>query len=107
MATLRDVARRSGVSPATVSHVLNNRTHNMSPETRRRVLDAIRALGYRPGAATTGRDAARRAQTIGVFLFLWLEQEAPLSVNPYAVGLLDGILATAMPQHWNVTLISV
>lgn len=104
MATLRDVARLSGVSPATVSHVLNNRTQEMSPQTRQRVLDAIRSLGYRPGAAPSS-EGARRAQTIGVFL--WLEHETPLRSNPYAVEMLDGIFAAALPRHWNITLISV
>lgn len=104
MATLRDVAKLSGVSPATVSHVLNNRNQNMSAETRQRVLDAIRTLGYRPGAIPVG-DTVRRAQTVGVFL--WLESETPLRSNPYAVDILDGILSRTIPNHWNVTLISV
>jgi DNA-binding LacI/PurR family transcriptional regulator len=104
MATLRDVAKLSGVSPATVSHVLNNRTQEMSAETRQRVLDAMRTLGYRPGIAPTGA-SSRHTHTIGVFI--WLEQSAPLRSNPYAVNILDGILVSAMPNHWNVTLISV
>jgi DNA-binding LacI/PurR family transcriptional regulator len=104
MATLRDVAKLSGVSPATVSHVLNNRNQNMSAETRQRVLDAIRSLGYRPGAVPVS-DTVRHAQTVGVFL--WLESGTPLRSNPYAVDVLDGILSRAIPDHWNVTLISV
>ncbi len=44
-----DVARAAGVSPATVSLVLNGRTGGnvrISPETQQRVLDAIQRLGY-------------------------------------------------------------
>ncbi|MEV0567248.1 LacI family DNA-binding transcriptional regulator [Dactylosporangium sp. NPDC050588] len=47
--TQRDIARMTGVSQATVSLVLNNRTGDdvrIAPETRQRVLDAIRATGY-------------------------------------------------------------
>jgi len=43
--TLRDVAKLAGVSIGTASQALNNRPH-VAPETRARVLDAARALGY-------------------------------------------------------------
>lgn len=42
---MKDVAERVGVSVATVSHVLNN-TRFVAPETRRRVLEAVRELDY-------------------------------------------------------------
>lgn len=47
MATRKEVADRAGVSVAVVSYVLNNRD-NVKPETRRKVLEAIQELGYRP-----------------------------------------------------------
>ncbi len=54
----RDVARAAGVSVSTVSRALT-RPDDVAPETRARVLDLARALGYRPNAAArtliTGR----------------------------------------------------
>jgi LacI family transcriptional regulator len=44
--TIKDVSRTAGVSTATVSRVLN-RTGLVEPETERRVLEAVEALGYR------------------------------------------------------------
>jgi DNA-binding LacI/PurR family transcriptional regulator len=50
--TATDVARRAGVSQATVSYVLNNTPHQVIPEpTRERVLAAAVELGYTPSAA--------------------------------------------------------
>ena len=46
-ATLRDVARRAGVSVATASNVLNG-TKAVRPQTRARVLTAAQDLAYRP-----------------------------------------------------------
>lgn len=48
IATIKDVAKAAGVSPSTVSNLLNARDHLMQPETRRRVLVAMEALSYRP-----------------------------------------------------------
>ncbi|GGI97793.1 hypothetical protein GCM10010885_04350 [Alicyclobacillus cellulosilyticus] len=45
MPTISDVARRAGVSPATVSRVLNGYA-DVSDETRRRVRRAMAELGY-------------------------------------------------------------
>ena len=44
---IKDVARRAGVSTATVSYVLNG-TKKVSEETRRRVLKAVEGLQYQP-----------------------------------------------------------
>jgi DNA-binding LacI/PurR family transcriptional regulator len=50
--TSADVAREAGVSPATVSYVLNDTPHQkIPPATRQRVLDAADRLGYTPSAA--------------------------------------------------------
>ena len=62
--TIRDVAKRAGVSVGTVSHVLN-RSATVSEATRQRVLQAIRELDYQPDeAARTLR--RRRTGTIGL-----------------------------------------
>lgn len=47
MATRKEVADRAGVSVAAVSYVLNNK-NNVREETKQRVLEAVRELGYRP-----------------------------------------------------------
>jgi LacI family transcriptional regulator len=47
MATIHDVAQRAGVSPITVSRVIN-RSGYASPETRARVEAAVTELGYVP-----------------------------------------------------------
>ncbi len=58
--TLEDVARRAGVHGTTASQVLNGRANCWaSDETRQRIFDAARDLGYRPNlsaqALRTGR----------------------------------------------------
>ncbi len=48
MPTIKDVAREAGVSIATVSYVLNDKTESISEGTRLRVWSAVRKIGYRP-----------------------------------------------------------
>lgn len=65
--TLRDVAKRAGVSAMTVSNVVNKRFGSMSDETRQRVERAIEGLGYRPsGSARSLR--LERNFTIGILV---------------------------------------
>lgn len=64
--TIGDVARRAGVSIATVSRVLNG-TAPVFPETSQRVLEAIRELRYVPRTAARVL-AGRRTDTIGLLL---------------------------------------
>ncbi len=51
--TISDVAARAGVSPSTVSRVLNGRP-GISEETRLKVLQAAKELGYYPAMAGRG-----------------------------------------------------
>jgi DNA-binding LacI/PurR family transcriptional regulator len=64
---MADVARLAGVSHQTVSRVINDSVH-VRPETRERVLSAMRQLDYHPNgvarALVTGR-----SQTLGVVSF--------------------------------------
>lgn len=61
---MADVARLAGVSHQTVSRVINGQS-NLRPETRLRVEEAIRQLGYRPNSAARAL-VTRRSGTIGV-----------------------------------------
>lgn len=61
---LLDVARRAGVSHQTVSRVLNGHAH-VRPETRERVLAAIRDLDYHPNRAARTL-ATGQSQTLGL-----------------------------------------
>ncbi|HOB16759.1 MAG TPA: substrate-binding domain-containing protein [Defluviitoga sp.] len=53
MATIRDVSRVSGYSIATVSRVLNG-SDNVSPETRKKVLKAVKELNYKRSDSMKG-----------------------------------------------------
>jgi LacI family transcriptional regulator len=62
--TIRDVAQRAGVSPSTVSRVLNDSTP-VAADKHAAVLAAVRALGYRPNVLA--QELARgRSRAIGV-----------------------------------------
>jgi DNA-binding LacI/PurR family transcriptional regulator len=56
--TIRDVARQAGVSTATVSYVLNE-SRPVGEETRKRVLQAVEELGYRPSVIARGLQAGQ------------------------------------------------
>jgi DNA-binding LacI/PurR family transcriptional regulator len=68
--TLRDVARYCGLSPSTVSGVLNERPGTWaSAETRRRVFEAAESLGYRPHSAARALRTGR-TQVVAFLLHL-------------------------------------
>ncbi len=68
-ATSHDVAKLAGVSRTTVSFVLNSvHTEQIPEETRQRVLDAAKHLGYRPHAAARSL-ATSQTCTIGLVLY--------------------------------------
>jgi len=92
--TIRDVAEAAGVSPSTVSHVINQ-TRHVSEDTRQRVMDAMAALDYHPNRlARSLRN--RRTHTLGVLL--------PNSANPFFAQVLLGIEAACFDYGYNVIL---
>src|SRR5215831_13043775 len=65
---IRDVARRAGVSVATVSFVLNEaQRHRIRPKTQNRVLDAVKELGYSPNVSARNL-AVGRSHILGVIV---------------------------------------
>src|SRR3990172_11036140 len=63
-ASMLDVARKAGVSKATVSHVINN-TRFVETETKDRVLKSIQELGYRRNALARSL-TTKRTGTVGI-----------------------------------------
>jgi len=66
MTTIRDVAKRAGVSVTTASYALNE-TGTISDATRRRVLDAAEELNYHPNAFARHLKKSK-THSIGVFI---------------------------------------
>jgi LacI family transcriptional regulator len=64
--TIKDVASLAGVSPMTVSRVINE-SERVSPETQRRVEKAIAELGYIPSRLARGL-SGRRTGTLAVIV---------------------------------------
>ena len=65
--TIKDIARKLGVSTTTVSLVLNNKPSRISPETRQAVLQAAAELNYHPNQIAVSM-VTRRTGTIGLLL---------------------------------------
>ena len=80
-ATIYDVARISGVSPTTVSRVLNNKGYPVSEAARRRVMDAAIQVGYHP--------KKRIAKKTGISPIVYVV--VPSITNPYYLQLAMGV----------------
>ncbi|MFB9889227.1 LacI family DNA-binding transcriptional regulator [Planobispora takensis] len=74
--TITEVARHAGVAVSTVSYVLSGK-RAISADTRRRVLDSVRTLGYHPNAGARAL-ASRRANVIALVLPLRVGMHVPV-----------------------------
>lgn len=95
--TISDVATLAGVSKATVSAVLNNKTV-IKESTRRTVLRAIDELNYRPSRA-----ARRRFKPVSSRSITFIAKE---SQNPYYAEIMAGIEEVAGARGYLVSLSS-
>jgi DNA-binding LacI/PurR family transcriptional regulator len=91
---MREVAKRAGVSPATVSRVLN-KTHYISAETERRVMEVVGQLKYFKNVH------ARRLSTGQSDLFGLVISEI---ANPYFAEIIRGFQAAAWDSGFDVLL---
>ena len=92
--TIYDVAREAGDSMATVSRVVNG-NKNVKENTRKKVLEVIERLDYRPNAVARGL-ASKRTTTVGVVI--------PDITNTYFAALAKGIDDIAEMYKYNIVL---
>jgi DNA-binding LacI/PurR family transcriptional regulator len=94
MPTIKDVAKRAGVSPATVSYVLNQ-TRFVSPATEARVRQAIRELNYQPNHIARSL-RARRTMTVGMIM--------SDITNPFFADIVRGAEDVLSEKHYSLIL---
>lgn len=88
---MADVGRAAGVSPTTVSLILNGRDTRISNATRTRVLNAVQELDYRPNRAAQGL----RLGTTNTIGFLTDE----IAVEPFSGPMIAGTHDLAWEQR--------
>ncbi|MGN0728833.1 LacI family DNA-binding transcriptional regulator [Treponema sp.] len=102
--TQNDVAREAGVTRSMVSYVISgNSDRSVAPETRKRILDAIERLGYRPNKAAQALqqgDIAFASNKIGVVLCT-----SEMFLRPYYAEIISGIHLEAHEQNCQVSFI--
>jgi LacI family transcriptional regulator len=64
--TIKDIAKKVGVSPSVVSRALNNK-YGVKAETRERIVRTAKEMGYRPNILAQGL-VTRKTNTIGVVM---------------------------------------
>ncbi len=97
-ATIKDVAKRAGVSTATVSFVLNdNPNESISPKVRRRVLEVARSLNYHANAAAAGL-ARKRIVNVGIVFY---KQDDAISNHFYSF-VVQGAVKEAIERDYNL-----
>jgi LacI family transcriptional regulator len=90
MVTRNDVAKKAGVSTATVSRVLNGYVH-VTPEIRKKVQEAVRKMDYRPNIAAKSLKT-KKSYTIAYIV--------PDIVNPYYTEIYKGINEAASRKQY-------
>lgn len=93
-ATIHDVARSAGVSRQTVSRALNDKAE-IDGATKQRVLDAARALDYRPSRFARG---LVRQDTTSIGLVI------PDLRNPFFTEVASSALEAARGRDWHVVI---
>ncbi|GHH99954.1 LacI family DNA-binding transcriptional regulator [Neobacillus kokaensis] len=106
MARLKDIAEYVGVSISTVSRVIqNDQTRKVNPETKVRVWEAVKELGYVPNQHARNlvkkdQDSRTRTMKIG-----WVANPKQAETNPYFAEIYTGIYDTLASAQY--TLISI
>ncbi len=95
MITINQVAEAAGVSISTVSRVMNQ-SSSVSVSTRKRVLEAIRELGYVPNVSAAKAAARKSNKLIGVLF-------PDISNNVFG-RILQGINSVVTPLGYNIII---
>ncbi|MCC7205702.1 MAG: LacI family DNA-binding transcriptional regulator [Anaerolineae bacterium] len=95
-ATIFDVAKRAGVSIGTVSRVINNRDR-VHPETRERILQAMRDLNFHANASAQAL-ASQQTDTVGLVI--------PQVNDSFFFGLVRGVEDTVTAAGYSLLIVS-
>jgi len=102
--TQYDVARHAGVTRSMVSYVLNNSNRTVAPETRRKILDAISELKYKPNvnaqALSMGNENGLADRHIGIVIC-----NSEMFLRPYYTEILAGIHSAAHDHGYHIRFI--
>lgn len=97
--TIKDVAKRAGVSPATVSRVIADHP-KITPKTKRKVRQVMEELGYYPNFQARNL-VAQKSKAIGVIM----ENSTTLAFqNPFFPEVLRGISVSAHHSQYGLYL---
>jgi DNA-binding LacI/PurR family transcriptional regulator len=97
VAVLKDVARRAGVDASTVSRVLRGDARKPAkPETRARILEVARELGYRANSVARSL-RTRQREAIGLII--------PDAANPGFAEIFKGVQAVTEEAGWHVIVV--
>ncbi|MEY3692381.1 MAG: hypothetical protein RLZZ388_552 [Bacillota bacterium] len=96
MPTIKDVARKAGVSVSTASYALNN-VPLVNPETRKRVMEVAEAINYHPNASARNLKT-KKTNNIGVFVYGFS--------GPVFSEILEGINKVVHARNMNILVSS-
>jgi LacI family transcriptional regulator len=97
--TLEDVAKRAGVSTATVSKVLSN-TPYFTEKTRLKVMRAVEELGYVPNLAARALSSGKTHIIAVVFPYLY----DAIFTDPLILNILQGVEEECSQRSYNLLL---
>jgi len=100
--TIRDIAETAGVSPATVSLVLNGKGE-ISGETRARVLEAVSRLNYVPRASKT---APSTGETIRFLKIAKHGETVNRDHSVFVSDYIDGMSSEATRRNYTLEVVS-
>ena len=97
--TIKDVAKAAGVSPSTVSRVIQNKS-TISDETKKRVRKAMKELNYHPNLNARSL-VSSYTQVIGLVL---PDDSDAFYQNPFFPSVLRGIAQVASENHYAIQI---
>lgn len=95
--TIKDVAKRSGVSPSTVSRVIAD-SPKISDKTKAKVIEAMEALDYQPNMIARSL-ANRKTYNLGMIL---PSKEAKIFENPFFIQAMRGLSIYAQSKGFYI-----
>lgn len=101
MVTIKEIAKRCGVSTATVSKVLNGYT-DIGPETSRKVLEAAKEMNYYPNSSALALKT-KRTNNLGV---LFIDKTQSGLSHEYFSSILESFKVKAEEMGYDITFIS-